>query len=612
MLGIMLVALGVWQLAHSAPPQPPLQYSEFFRLVQEDRVERVELRGNHVRGKLRSARQIDGRSVSTFETIVPSTDPDLWPTLRAHVPAIDNRENEEPLITQVVLGLLPWALIIGLWVWLSRRAQGMIAGGGPLSTMVKGRAKRFEKRDAVEVRFDDVAGLHAAKRDLGEVVSFLREPERFRRLGGRVPRGLLLVGPPGTGKTLLARAVAGEAGVAFFSISGSEFIEMFVGVGASRVRELFQEARKSAPAIVFIDEIDAVGRARGVGLGGGNDEREQTLNQLLAEMDGFEHSDETIVLAATNRPDVLDAALLRPGRFDRQVMVDRPELDARKSILQVHLRKKPISEKVDIERVARDTPGFSGADLANLVNEAALHATRRDAEEIGEVDFAAAYDKIVLGDPRESKLGRAERRRVAVHEAGHAIAAHFGNLSAPLRRITILPRAKALGATQQVPQADRHLKTRPELEAELRVLLGGFVAEQLVLGSLSTGASEDLKQASALAFEMVAQYGMSESIGPVYYDHRVRNALLGQSPGGGSGVSPGTLARLEKETRSLLSQARVQADRVLRAQRATLDHLVEQLLERESLEGPALLEALGESPSPVDLSDPPPVEAALH
>jgi cell division protease FtsH len=445
------------------------------------------------------------------------------------------------------------------------------------------------------VSFADVAGQHEAKQELVEIIDFLKSPERYTRLGGRIPRGVLLVGPPGTGKTLLARAVAGESGVPFFSISASEFIEMFVGVGAARVRELFQDAKKNAPSIIFIDEIDAVGRARGAGLGGGNDEREQTLNQLLSEMDGFSRNDLTIVMAATNRPDVLDPALLRPGRFDRRVVVDRPELEARRAILGVHVKNKPIADDVDLETLARNTPGFSGADLANLTNEAALSATRRGADKIEAQDFRAAYDKIVLGDLRESKLDPKEKQRVAIHEAGHAIVTHASPFAEPLHRVTIIPRGMALGVTQQTPAADRHIMTQPELEARLQVLMGGYAAERVVLGEVSTGAENDLKEATKLATKMVANYGMSKKLGAVYYDHDAEHPFLGHSVATDGGTSDATTFAIEAEARETLNAALADALATVKERRQQLDALVSALLERESLEQKDLLPLLGPS-----------------
>jgi cell division protease FtsH len=474
-------------------------------------------------------------------------------------------------------------LIIGFWLWMSRQTQRMM-GAGPLGGILKGKNRKFEKTESESKTFDDVAGLKSAKQDLQEIVEFLKEPARFRRLGGRVPRGVLLVGPPGTGKTLLARAVAGESGVPFYSISASEFIEMFVGVGAARVRELFDEAKKNAPAIVFIDEIDAVGRSRGTGLGGGHDEREQTLNQLLSEMDGFNRNDLTIVLAATNRPDVLDPALLRPGRFDRRVIVDRPEMAARKAILLVHTKEKPLAPDVNLQSIAENTPGFSGADLANLVNEAALSATRRGADAIAESDFTLAFDKIVLGDPREAKLDAEEKRRVAIHEAGHAVVALFSPHSEPVHRVSIIPRGMALGVTQQTPLADRHLMTEPQLRTRLAVLLSGYAAERLVLGNISSGAENDLKEASKIASKMVANWGMSQKLGPAYYEHGAEHPFLGQRIATEGSSSDATAQTIESEARAILAQALEQSTQTIRDHRDALDRLVSELLAHESVE----------------------------
>jgi cell division protease FtsH len=592
----LLVGMAIWQsVANQEQAYPAIDYSEFYRLLEARKIEGVTLEGERIIGELRQPETRGNIDFQNFQAVRPDPDPNLVPKLLEFDVDIRVRSHEQPFAVQLIATLLPWVLIIGVWVWLSRRAQQMMVSGGPLAGVLKGKSRRFDKQTSVSISFKDVAGLKAAKQDLKEVVSFLKYPEKFRRLGGKVPRGALLVGPPGTGKTLLARAVAGEAGVAFFSISGSEFIEMFVGVGASRVRELFAEAKKAAPAIVFIDEIDAVGRARGAGLGGGNDEREQTLNQLLSEMDGFDRNDLTVVLAATNRPDVLDPALLRPGRFDRRVLVDRPELDARRAILDVHTGDKPLAPEVDLDQLARDTPGFSGADLANLVNEAALAATRRDAELIGPRDFDAAYEKIVLGDPREGKLHPEEKRRVAVHESGHAIAAHFGPYSEPLRRVSILPRGMALGVTQQSPSEDRHLQTQPELESRLAVLLGGFAAERIVLGSVSSGSANDLKQATEIAFKMVAHFGMSEKVGPVFHEHKVEHPFLGQRLATDGGTSDVTVRQIEDEVRQLIVNAQREAERRVKDHRVELDGLVDALLTRETLEPDALEKLLGPS-----------------
>jgi cell division protease FtsH len=595
MLAVFLLSFYAWNhYAASAEKHPPIAYTTFYRLAQENKIKSVVLKGQDVSGELRSQQSIEGKQVQNFRTMLPQQeDKDLLPLLRDKGVQIGVRSEEQPLALQIILTLFPWMLIIGVWFWLSQRAQRMMSSGGPFASVLKGKSRRFEKESQVAVRFDDVAGHRSAKQDLQEIVQFLKEPERFRRLGGKVPRGVLLVGPPGTGKTLLARAVAGESGVPFFSINGSEFIELFVGVGASRVRELFDEAKKVAPAIIFIDEIDAVGRSRGAGLGGGHDEREQTLNQLLSEMDGFSRNDLTIVLAATNRPDVLDQALLRPGRFDRRVVVDRPELAARRAILEVHTKGKPLGTDVDLKLIAGNTPGFSGADLANLVNEAALNATRRGADAIEKRDFDAAYDKIVLGDPRETKLDAEEKRRVAIHEAGHAVMAHFTPFSEPLHRVTIIPRGMALGVTQQAPSADRHIMTQSELESRLRVLMGGYAAERIVMGDISSGAANDLQKATELAFKMVAHFGMSERVGPVYHEHRTEHPFLGQSLATEGGTSDATVHLIEEETRRLLLDAAIAAEALVRDKRDRVERLVAVLLERETIEKKELDELLG-------------------
>jgi cell division protease FtsH len=582
-----------------------ISYSAFYKAVSENRVESITLRGQELSGNLRAPASIEGRTLRAFHTVAPAQeDRELLPLLREKGVTVAVKSEQQPLLVEILLSLLPFALIVGVWVWMSRRAQNMLGSGGPLAGMLQGRSRRFEQQSEVVTRFNDVAGLKAAKQDLQEIVQFLKEPERYRRLGGKVPRGVLLVGPPGTGKTLLARAVAGEAGVPFFSINGSEFIELFVGVGASRVRELFEATKAVAPAIVFIDEIDAVGRSRGAGLGGGHDEREQTLNQLLSEMDGFSRNDLTIVLAATNRPDVLDPALLRPGRFDRRVIIDRPELQARAAILAVHVRGKPLAEDVDLDAVARRTPGFSGADLANLVNEAALNATRRGTDAIAMSDFNAAHDKIVLGDPRETKLDPDEKLRVAVHEAGHAVVTHFAAHAEPLERVTIIPRGMALGATQQTAGRDRHLLTEAQLADTLRGLLGGYAAERTVFGEVSSGAENDLKRATELAFKMVAHWGMSERIGPVYHEHKTEHPFLGQQLATEQGTSDATVHAIEDETRRVLGEALKSALDTLALQRTGLERLVGELVERESIEAAELAELLGPGPLRAKFDEP--------
>jgi cell division protease FtsH len=608
-LAAVLGAFYWWQASASQAAQPEVDYSTVVQWIRGGMVKSVVMRGDALTGELAAPETIRGREVKTFHTLAPAADKNLVPLLEDHSVAIRVESPEAPALVRIVLGLLPWVLIIGVWLWLSRRAQSMmVAGGGPLGAFTK-RGKKFQKEPSSSKTFADVAGLASAKRDLEEIVQFLKEPERFAKLGATIPRGVLLVGPPGTGKTLLARAVAGEADVPFYSISAAEFVEMFVGVGAARVRELFDEAKKNAPSIVFIDEIDAVGRARGTGFGGGHDEREQTLNQLLSELDGFERSDLTVVMAATNRPDVLDAALLRPGRFDRRVVVDLPEATARRSILDLHTKTKPLASDIDLDAIAAATTGFSGADLANLANEAALSATRRGADQLARGDFDTAYDKIVLGDPREGKLSDTEKRRVAVHESGHALLAWATAEAEPLRRVSILPRGMALGATQQVPPEDRHLHTRAELDARLYVLLGGYAAERIVLGDVSTGAEHDLREATRLASKMVAHYGMSEELGPVHYDVHEEHPFLGQRIATESAASDATVHAIEDVARKLLARALAQASTRIATYRVELDRLVGALLERETIEQQELARVLGSRP--VREADAVPVTAPL-
>ena len=545
--------------------------------------------------ELAASTTIGGETVARFRTELPEHDDSLLPLLREHVPSIRVASTASSGLSMVALEMLPWVLILGAWWWISRRAVRIGAG----SLTAPGKHGRKFDESKPKTSFSDIAGLTSAKRDLEEVVAFLNEPEKFRKLGGRIPRGVLLVGPPGTGKTLLARAVAGEVGVPFFSINGSEFVEMFVGVGASRVRELFDTAKKAGPAIVFIDEVDAVGRTRGGGIGGGNDEREQTLNQLLSEMDGFDQHDPVVVVAATNRPDVLDPALLRPGRFDRRVVIDLPDRTARRAILDIHTRGKPIDSDVALDEIAATTPGFSGADLSNLVNEAALSATRRNADTITRGDFAAAYDKIVLGDPRDGRLTAIEKHRVAVHESGHAVVAWALADADPLRRISILPRGLSLGATEQISAEDRHLSTRSELDAKLAVLLAGFASEFAVLGQSSTGSEKDLQQATELASQMVAHFGMSDALGPVYYEYQDGPVFLGRRLASGSTPSEETTRLVEEQARLLLAEARRRATATITQYREVLQRLIDRLVERETIERAELAELLGPRPMAV-------------
>jgi cell division protease FtsH len=589
---LLVTSMVGWWLLAARPPKTPVTYTELFALIEQGKVASVELSSGELTGVLKQVETLGTRKVTTFEVALPQReDRDLLPLLRQqHVDVTVTPDRS--VIEQIAVAVVPWLLIVGGWVWMTRRAQR--AGGGlPFAGMAT-RPHKVERESGARVRFDDVAGLSSAKRDLREVVDFLREPSRFRRLGGKLPRGVLLVGPPGTGKTLLARAVAGEADVPFFYVNGSEFIQLFVGVGAQRVRGLFDEAKKAGTSIVFIDEIDAVGRSRGTGLGGGNDEREQTLNQLLSELDGFARSDLTVVLAATNRPDVLDAALLRPGRFDRRVLIDRPEFKAREAILKLHTRDKPLAPDVALDDLATRTPGFSGADLENLCNEAALGATRRGAESIAANDFATAMDKIVLGDARDTLLDPRERQRVAVHEAGHAVVARFSVAAEPLSRVSILPRGFALGATQQIEAVDSHLVTQPQLEAKLSVLMGGYAAERLVLGSVSSGSENDLRVATDLAFKMVGQYGMSEKVGPIFVEQHVEHPFLGQRLASDTVVSDATSHTIEEEAKRLLGNALEGARGKLDEHKDLHARLVAALLEHETLEKGELDEVLRE------------------
>jgi cell division protease FtsH len=579
------------------PKAPSISYSELYGLVDQGKIAAITLSGQEVTGKLKQEETVGPKKVKDFQAVLPQQeDHDLLPLLRSQHVDVEVKSEHTSLFEQLALSFLPWILILGGWFWMSRRMQKMGGVAMPFGGM-GARPRRVERQEGARVRFDDVAGLSSAKRDLREVVDFLREPNRFRRLGGKLPRGVLLVGPPGTGKTLLARAVAGEADVPFFYVNGSEFIQLFVGMGAQRVRELFDEAKKAAPSIVFIDEIDAVGRSRGAGLGGSNDEREQTLNQLLSELDGFTRNDLTVVLAATNRPDVLDAALLRPGRFDRRVIIDRPENTAREAILRLYTKDKPLAPDVVIQDLAASTPGFSGADLANLCNEAALTATRRGADALEAKDFASAMDKIVLGDPRETLLDPEERRRVAIHESGHAIVARFTPDAEPLRRVSILPRGFALGATQQTEAPDRHIVTQPQLEAKLGVLMGGYAAESLLAGSVSSGSENDLRVATDLAFKMVAHYGMSARVGPVFHEQRLEHPFLGQRLATETPVSDSTSSAIEDEARRVLVEALDFAKKAIEHHRDALDRLVAALLQHETMEKAALEEVLREDPS---------------
>ncbi len=577
---IALVLLGVFRsFGPTTAVSAGLSYSEFLQKVEREQVVEVKIAADRkVTGKLQ-----DGK---LFELYVPE-DPRLVETLISNnVKVVQSAPDTGFSLFGLILNLLPVLLLIGFWVFVMRQMQG---GGGGRGAMSFGKSRaRLQGEDQVKVTFADVAGVDEAKEEVHELVEFLRDPGKFQKLGGKIPRGVLMVGPPGTGKTLIARAVAGEANVPFFTISGSDFVEMFVGVGASRVRDMFEQAKKNAPCIIFIDEIDAVGRHRGAGLGGGNDEREQTLNQLLVEMDGFEANEGIIIIAATNRPDVLDPALLRPGRFDRQVTVGNPDIIGREKILKVHMRNVPLSKDVEPKTIARGTPGFSGADLANLVNEAALLAARRGKRSVGMREFEDAKDKVMMGPERKSMvMTQKEKEATAVHEAGHAIVNMLVPGNDPLHKVTIIPRGRALGLTWSLPEADRLSYTKTWAEAKIAMAFGGRIAEQLVYGEdhLNTGASSDITQATSIARSMVTEWGMSELLGPLRYSPNEQEVFLGHSVTQRQNVSGETAKLIDQEVRRIVTDGEKKARQVLTDNRHLLDQLSAALMEYETLSG---------------------------
>ena len=597
---LVLVVFSYYFLNTETGKQQTLSYSEFKISVVEDQVAWVRLQGDQVLGEFHQPRmaskQGDTLSTRFVTTLPPVQDTDLIPLLEQHDVEIQAVSGEANWLTKALIGVLPWILIIGLFWYGTRRMQRSLGGlGGPsgLFDFGKSRAKRFRQSDS-NLSFDDVAGLENAKRDLYEIVGYLKDPEHYRKLGAKIPKGILLMGPPGTGKTLLAKAVAGEACVPFFSISGSEFIEMFVGVGASRVRDMFASARKEAPAIIFIDEIDSVGRARGTGLGGGHDEREQTLNQILGEMDGFDPHEAVVVLAATNRPDVLDAALLRPGRFDRKVTLDLPDRKARRAILEIHTNDVPLTDEVDLDRIAALTVGFSGADLENLVNEAALLSGRENRETVDMASLLNARDKVVLGGKRELIIGEEEKNLVAHHEAGHALVASLLPTADPLDKVTIIPRGRSLGATEQVPEEEHYNLQQSYVRDRIGVMLGGRVAEQLVFGEVSSGAEEDLKQATRLARHMVTHWGMSEKLGPVAFRRGEEHIFLGREMTQQRDYSEHTAQIIDDEISRLLKQIEQEVTSLLEQHRAQLETLASTLLEKETLEADEIQSICGQ------------------
>ena len=591
---LLLFALfNLFQGTTSRGTQQPLAFSDLLDEVESGQVVEVTIQGNQVSGQFRDGRQ--------FQSYAPE-DPNLVTRLRDAGVRINAAPVEEvnPLLS-ILISWFPMLLLIGVWIFFMRQMQ---SGGGKAMGFGKSRARLLTEKVG-RVTFDDVAGIDEAKVELEEIVEFLRDPQKFQRLGGKIPKGCLLVGPPGTGKTLLARAIAGEANVPFFTISGSDFVEMFVGVGASRVRDMFEQGKKNAPCIIFIDEIDAVGRHRGAGLGGGNDEREQTLNQLLVEMDGFEANEGVILIAATNRPDVLDPALLRPGRFDRQVVVPNPDILGREKILKVHMRKVPLAPDVDARVIARGTPGFSGADLANLVNEAALLAARAGKRVVTMIDFENAKDKVLMGAERRSMVMTEEEKELtAYHEAGHALVGLNVKGNDPLHKVTIIPRGRALGVTMNLPERDRYGFKKREIEAKLAMMFGGRVAEELIYGheDVTTGAGNDIQQATNLARAMVTEYGMSEKLGPLRYNENQEEIFLGHSVARSQHISEATAQMIDEEIRRLIDEAEELARKVLNEHMDDLHKLAKGLLEYETLSGQEVQAILNDQE--IDRSDP--------
>ncbi|MDA8414172.1 MAG: ATP-dependent zinc metalloprotease FtsH [Desulfobacteraceae bacterium] len=602
---VMLLLILMNALYALFPQQVPqtaeISYSRFRDELAADNIRQVRIKGMTISGAFRDKIKVNEQSqgktvqreVTGFGTVMPAiADQTLMTDLMAHKVEVTAVSMESSLWVNILIYVAPWLIIVGIW-WMGARAMRAQGPGGFLGTFSKSGARTYTTQEKVSVSFDDVAGMESSKQELMEIVEYLRNPRQFQRIGGKVPKGVLLVGPPGTGKTLLARAVAGEAGVTFFSISASQFIEMFVGVGASRVRDLFTNAKKAAPSIVFIDELDAVGRSRGTGFGGGHDEREQTLNQLLSEMDGFDQHQEVVVLAATNRPDVLDPALLRPGRFDRNVVIERPDWRDREKILRVHVRKIALAEGIDLGVIARGTPGMTGADLENLVNEAAILASRENAESVRMEHLEQAKDKILMGGERKMFLTEQEKRVTAVHEAGHTLAAKLLPGTDPIHKVTIIPRGMALGVTQQLPEDDRYHYPQSYLEKRLVVAMAGRVAERLVFGEISTGAQSDLKQVTDLAEKMVCQWGMSKKVGAVSFSRGAEHPFLGRKLAEEKTFSEAMAWRIDQEIAAFIFRAEQQAEELLSANRPKLDLLANALQEEETLDRARVDEIIG-------------------
>jgi cell division protease FtsH len=599
-LPLLLVALVIWFMISTltTPAGPQISYTQFRNQLDRGNVAHITVEGERIQGEFKEPiplpDAVENATFTSFTTYLPSFgDDQLFPLLREE--GVEVRTEPESDFNWVMVLFLasPLLLLFG-FVYLQYKRMGG-GGGGGLFNVGKSKAKMYHKQD-VKTTFDNVAGAEGAKQELQEIITFLKDPSRIRRLGAGVPRGVLLVGPPGTGKTLLARAVAGEAGVPFFSITGSDFMEMFVGVGASRVRSLFEDAKKNAPCIIFIDELDSIGRRRGAGLGGGHDEREQTLNQLLSELDGFEHTENVIVMTATNRPDILDPALLRPGRFDRRVTVDLPSTKARVEILRLHARNKPLADDVDLEKVARGTPGFSGADLENLLNEAALLTVRDDRSTITQADVEAARDKILMGLVRQGlALTDAECRMIAYHEGGHAIVAALLPNADPVHKVSIIPRSRSMGVTQQLPEREKYIYDKEYMLDRLAVMMGGRASEELVFGTATSGASNDLIQATKLARKMVLEWGMSERFTHMALGGEEREVFLGEDLAKTREYSEQTAREIDEEVQTILRKAYSLARKTLEGKRGELDRLVEMLLEHEEIEGQQVLQLTGKA-----------------
>ncbi len=593
------VILVVNKFVTSQAPTEKLDYSQLYAQVLENNVDSVVISGPELSGKLK--RPLRGESDTRFTaTIGSASDTQLETDMRKHNVEITFEQTQtQPFIGQLI-NIVPFALMALLLIFILRQAQ---SGGSQAMSFGRSRAKLLSE-NRPKVTFADVAGIEEAKEELGEVVEFLKFPKKFQALGARIPKGVLLLGPPGSGKTLLARAIAGEAGVPFFSISGSDFVEMFVGVGASRVRDLFEQAKKSSPCIVFIDEIDAVGRQRGAGLGGGHDEREQTLNQLLVEMDGFDQNTGVILIAATNRPDVLDPALLRPGRFDRQIIVDRADVRGRQAILGVHAKNKPLSKEISLETLARRTPGFSGADLENLLNEAALLAARKNKSIIEMSDCEEAIDRVVAGPERKSLvMSQKEKENTAYHESGHAIVGGLQPMSDPVHKVTIIPRGMALGITWSLPDEDRHSVTKNELLAQITMALSGRIAEEIKFGDVTTGASNDFEKATELARRMVTQYGMSDTLGPIQYGRGNHQVFLGRDFGEDRNYSEEIAGKIDGEVRRIIETCYADATKMLKDNWHKVERMVASLLEHETVDTDEVIAILSDTPYPRKADD---------